>query len=299
MTGIRSTAFGLFVGGALINLSASAADLMIKPADPEPILLRPLEKDVYWSKEGGNVAVLAGRKGVVLFDTTRSGARANELQSRIAEITTKPLKAVIVSHIDEDHVGGLVSIPSSVQLIAQRATGALLDSPDVAAKESGTVKRRSRLDIDRHVSMQIGGERVEIYHWGPAHTAGDLVVWLPRQRIVFAADIFCMDQPRPYIKLELGGSSEGWVQTAQRILALHPRWVVVGHGEPQRPEFLKSYVERAIEERASVLRLAAEGKPRAEIEALVGEPQPSSIPLAAGAHEARFASVVLEEFSKQ
>ncbi|MEK7206858.1 MAG: MBL fold metallo-hydrolase [Pseudomonadota bacterium] len=41
---------------------------------------------------------------------------------------------------------------------------------------------------DKH-ELALGGTTAQLLHFGPAHTPGDMVVWLPRQKIVFAGDI--------------------------------------------------------------------------------------------------------------
>ena len=45
-------------------------------------------------------------------------------------------------------------------------------------------------------------------HWVPAHTSGDLIVYMPEQKILFTGDIIAVNRNRPLIHAEKGGSSE-------------------------------------------------------------------------------------------
>lgn len=68
--------------------------------------------------------------------------------------------------------------------------------------------------------LSIDGVKVELYHWAPTHTSGDLVVYLPIQEIVFTGDIIAMPLPDPLIHLQKNGSSEGWITTTKGIVGL-------------------------------------------------------------------------------
>ncbi len=75
------------------------------------------------------------------------------------------------------------------------------------------------------------GVKLEFFHWAPAHTAGDLVVSLPVQKIVFTGDIFAMDQFRALIHREQKGSSGGRIMCAKGVVALDANQFIVGHGD--------------------------------------------------------------------
>ena len=262
---------------------------------PRALKLRQLTPNVYWSSEGGNVGVVIGRDGVIVFDATGSPARAAELQTRIAEVTPKPIKAVILSHSDGDHVDGIGGFPAGVPVFATPATQREMRDLANAGQRGISADHLPNRIVAARQTLTLAGEPVQLLHWAPAHTAGDLIAWFPRLRVAFAADIFCMDQPRPYIKPELNGSSAGWVTTARAILALNPKWIVVGHGEPQTPANLRNFVAQSAAERIEIARLAREGKSLPDIEAEVHEPQPSTVPTPPNAHLAHFAKVVYGE----
>jgi glyoxylase-like metal-dependent hydrolase (beta-lactamase superfamily II) len=296
---LRATLLAAAVAATLSAASGPApAQPVIQPG-PQRLVLRQLAPNVYWSKEGGQAAVVVGPTGVIVFDVTVNPARARELQARIAEVTDKPIVAVILSHVDEDHVGGLSGFPADVPVYAHPRTRALIKADAEAGKGPIPADRVPGHAVGQTTTLTLGGEPVRIIANGPAHTDGDLVVYLPRERVVLAGDIFCMDQPRPYIKPELAGSAAGWVKTAALIVKLNPQWVVVGHGEPQKPGNLKAFIADAATERAAIVKAARAGKSMDEAEALAGEPQPSKVPLKPGQHLAQYGRAVYLEATGQ
>jgi len=96
--------------------------------------------------------------------------------------------------------------------------------------EAPTVTFETGLRID------LGGRVVELRHLGRGNTGGDVVAWLPAERILVAGDL--VDHPVPYA---FGGYPTEWSTTLDRLAALDPLLVVPGHGEVLRG---KGYIER-------------------------------------------------------
>ena len=105
--------------------------------------------------------------------------------------------------------------------------------------------------------LSIADERVpvEILHLGRANTAGDAVVWLPRQKIVASGDIVVW--PTPYGFFSYPGD---WVRTLGKLKALGYTTLIPGHGEPQTDT---AYIDRLIgtieDIRSQVAPLAKQG----------------------------------------
>jgi glyoxylase-like metal-dependent hydrolase (beta-lactamase superfamily II) len=115
-------------------------------------------------------------------------------------------------------------------------------------------------------------------HWAPAHTSGDLVVYLPNQKIVFTGDIIVAIRPDPIIHLEKNGSSEGLIETMKGILALDATNFVPGHGDPETRDEVQKRLAGIVQKRDEIKKLIAEGKTLPEIKKAVGDPEPSATP---------------------
>jgi glyoxylase-like metal-dependent hydrolase (beta-lactamase superfamily II) len=80
--------------------------------------------------------------------------------------------------------------------------------------------------IEERLELDLDGRPVEILHLGPAHTAGDVIVHLPRERVVFAGDVLF----RLCTPIGWEGTFAGWIAALERIEALAPEVIVPGHG---------------------------------------------------------------------
>ncbi len=152
-------------------------------------------------------------------------------------------------------------------------------------------------------TLKIDGVKLELYHWAPAHTSGDLVVYLPSEKIVFTGDIIATQMPDPLIHLEKNGSSEGWITTTKGIVALNADHFVPGHGDVQTKADIQKRLADAEAKRAKIKELVAQGKSLDEIRAAVGDPPPARGRGPGGGGRgpgfASFTQVVYEELTKK
>jgi len=151
-------------------------------------------------------------------------------------------------------------------------------------------------------SLKIEGVNFELYHWAPAHTSGDLVVYLPSEKIVFTGDIVAAQMPDPLIHLEKNGSSEGWIATAKGIVALDSDQFVPGHGDLQTKAMVQARLANAQAKRAKIAELVKQGKSLDEVRAAV-DPPPATPPAGGGGGRgggfASYTQVVYTELTKK
>jgi glyoxylase-like metal-dependent hydrolase (beta-lactamase superfamily II) len=95
------------------------------------------------------------------------------------------------------------------------------------------------LAFDRELDVDLGGREVRILHLGRGNTAGDAVVYLPRERILIAGDL--LDHPVPYLG---GGYPRELIATLEAMARLDFETLVPGHGKVLRG---KVYLEQVIE----------------------------------------------------
>ena len=75
-------------------------------------------------------------------------------------------------------------------------------------------------------TLRMGGRMIVITHPGAGHSAGDLMVWLPKERVLFAGDILIEDG----VTMVVDGSAPELLRSLARIDSLRPRMAVPGHG---------------------------------------------------------------------
>ena len=281
----------------IAGLAAPAAALGQMPT-AGPLTVHPVASKVYWAEgAGGNVGIIVGDKGVILVDATVSPEGGKRLLAEVAKLTPRPVTTVILTHGDMDHVGGLAAFPPGTDIIAQENTRKRLADNAAAGRGAVPVDRLPGHRVAAREAVTIDGVKLELLHWSPAHTDGDLVVYLPTQKVAFTGDIFAIDQPRALIHLEQRGTSQGWIQSAKAIAALDADRFVVGHGDVQTKAALRKRIDQSAAERAEIVKLVAKGDSLAEIQAKVGDPPPGPARTGGGPVFPPFSAVVYQELT--
>jgi glyoxylase-like metal-dependent hydrolase (beta-lactamase superfamily II) len=267
-----------------------------------PFVVHQLRPNVYWVEGGGgNSGVIIGDKSVIVIDAKTSAAGGKELLDDIAKITPKPVSTVILTHSDGDHVNGLAAFPASVKVIAQENNKKEQESALAAGGRGAPPADHlpSVLITKPKEALNIDGVNLELYHWAPAHTSGDLVIYLPVEKIVFTGDIIAMQLPDPLIHLEKNGSSAGWITTAKGIVALDSDQFVPGHGDLQPKASIQKRLTAAEEKRAAIEKLVARGKTLEEVKAAVDPPAAAPAPGGRGPGFPTYTQVVYQELTKK
>lgn len=190
-----------------------------------------------------NAAFVATRDGVVVIDALGSPALAEALLAEIDRVTQQPVRHVIVTHYHADHVYGLQAFAARGATIHAHAAGrAYLNSSTAALRLEASrrelapwVDADTRLVpadhwLDGDTVLEVGGERFEIRHAGPSHTPEDLVVFMPRQRVLFAGDLVFRGRI-PFV----GQADSGrWIAALEAVIAMRPEVLVPGHGPVAR-----------------------------------------------------------------
>ena len=99
--------------------------------------------------------------------------------------------------------------------------------------------------IDR-LTLHSGKRVIDIRYLGRGHTSGDIVVYLPNERIVVAGDLVMA--PVPYVGSPQSHPAD-WSKTLEKLLALDPATIIPGHGPVLRDQ---SYVKSLVKLFASI-----------------------------------------------
>jgi glyoxylase-like metal-dependent hydrolase (beta-lactamase superfamily II) len=259
-----------------LTVSAAAAIAQGTPTaqTPAPFVTHQLKPNVYWVEGGGgNSTVIVGASGVIVVDAKTTKAGGQQLLDEIAKITPKPVTTVLLTHSDGDHVNGLAAFPAGVKVIAQENNKKEQEAA-LAAGGNGAPPADhlpTQVVTKPKETVTIDGETLELYHWAPAHTSGDLVVYLPKYKIVSTGDIIATNNPYPRIHDEKHGSSEGWLTTAKGITSLDADTFIPGHGNIVTKADIQKRIADATARRDQVIALTKQGKSLDDIKAAVGD----------------------------
>jgi cyclase len=182
---------------------------------------------------GGNVAVQVGEDGVVVVDAG-SGGQADAVLAAIKRITPLPIRYVINTSADPDHVGGNEKLSQAGQtLFTGRTIGLPSDFAGTAASVLSTENVLTRMSAAQPAYataalptetffyprkyMFLNDEGIEVLHQPAAHTDGDAIVFFRRSDVIVAGDV--LDTTRfPVIDVAKGGSIDGEIAALNRLV---------------------------------------------------------------------------------
>jgi cyclase len=281
-----------FLALAAACLGALTASVIAQqPTAPPPITMKQLKPDVWagLGGAGGNSTIIIGKTGVIVVDAKQTEAGAKDLLAEIGKITPKPVTTVILTHSDGDHVNGLVAYPPNVKVIAHENNKKELQAALAAGGRGAPPPDRlpSQVVTKNKEKLTIDGVKLELYHWAPAHTSGDLMVYLPAQKIVSTGDIIVTNRAddNPNIHQEKNGSTAGWITNVKGMIGLNADTYVPGHAaELLTKADLQRKLTATMARRDKIAAMVKEGKSVAEIKAASPDaPAPGAAARGAGA----------------
>jgi glyoxylase-like metal-dependent hydrolase (beta-lactamase superfamily II) len=156
----------------------------------------------YTAEGDPNSGIIVGDDGVLVVDAQPTPAMAGELIARVAKVTDKPIKYVLLTHYHASRTMG-ASAYKEAAILASDTTRGLLAERGKADIES-EIARFPRLfgaaetipgltwptlTFPDELSVWLGRREVRIMHIGRGHTAGDVIAVVPDAGVVFAGDL--------------------------------------------------------------------------------------------------------------
>src|SRR5687768_13111470 len=249
---------------------------------------------------GGNIVVQTGPDGVILVDSG-STAMADEVLATIRRLTPLPIRYIINTSMDLDHVGGndklaragLSILPGAVaagaglndDLVSNSGRASVLAHENVQTRMTAatgpqavpTALWPTKTFAYRMYSMYLNGEGIQVIHMPAAHTDGDTIVFFRRGDVIATGDI--VDTTRwPFIDTKRGGTVQGELDALNRLMDLsihnlplqwHPdrTFLVPGHGFVYDKLDLLEYRDAVTVVRDRVLDLIDQGRSLAQVKA--------------------------------
>ncbi len=215
----------------------------------EPVTLEKIEENIYEIKggRGSNGGLFIGEDGVLVIDAKMDKQSVDQTLEAIKNLTDKPVRFLVNTHSDGDHVNGNRYFPETVTIIAHENCRNEFFLPARDGSPSNWLSPDllpwiPRVTFNDRLDLYLGRDRVELWYFGKGHTSGDLVVFFPEQKVAFIGDQIFLNRV-PLIHLHKGGNSHSNVRYLEKMLEnLDAEKFASGHSEVVDREVIGSYI---------------------------------------------------------
>lgn len=187
-----------------------------------------------------NSGVIVGDDSVMIVEAQATPRLANKVIAKVREITDKPISHVVLTHYHAVRVLGASAFGADQVIMSDKARAMVVERGQEDWESE--FQRFPRLfeghesipgltwpttTFSHSMTVYLGSRRIEITQIGRAHTAGDSIIWVPDERVMFTGDIveyhsacYCGD-----------GHFADWGGTLDAVKAYDPHSIGPGRGD--------------------------------------------------------------------
>jgi cyclase len=285
----------------MLALASGSTRAVAQQAEGDGLTLVQLRPNFYViAGAGGNIVMQVGPEGVILVDSGTT-ENADKVLATIRRVTDLPIRYIINTSMDADHVGGndklaragLSILPGAVvagaglndDLVSNYGRASVLAHENVLARMTAATGPQAlpfalfptKTFAYRQYAMYLNGEGIQVIHMPSSLTDGNTVVFFRRGDVIATGDI--IDTTRwPFIDIKRGGTVQGEIDALNRlmdmsILNVPLQWqadrtfLVPGHGFVYDKLDLLEYRDAVTVVRDRVQDLINDGKTLAQVKA--------------------------------
>ncbi len=192
------------------------------------------------SGHNNNLSFVITDAGVVVVNAGDNYLLAKSLHDEIRKITDQPVRYVVLENGQGHAMLGMTywqdqGVPVIAHVDAareiERNGPALLARLQQRSRDKAFRTRLGTPDkvfTDR-IDLDLGGETIEVLYLGPAHSPGDIVVWVPDRKVLISGDVAFHERMLPIFE---DTDTAGWIETWDRMVELGAEIIIPGHGGP-------------------------------------------------------------------
>jgi len=192
-----------------------------------------------------NSGIILTQEGVVVIDTGQNPIESRAIMDTVKKLTSMPVRLVIDTEPHADHTTGHYVFSPPAVVVAAAGAGESMrgadrnapdrierlgaTSPEMKAALEGYRFIAPHIEYHDRMTINLGGRNIEIMYLKGVHSEADSAVWLPKERVVFSASAFVVNQVnilRPFVTIP------DILAAGKMMKALNPEYVVPGHGTP-------------------------------------------------------------------
>lgn len=240
--------------------------------EAKPVELKQISERLYeiLGGSGAQGGMYIGDNEVLVIDAKMDENSVDAVIAEIAKITDKPIKYLVNTHSDGDHVWGNQFFPQTVTFVAHEncrkeffhknrdGNESEWNKPELAAFVP-SITFRDRMNI------YFGTKIIELWYFGVGHTTGDIVVYFPEEKTAFIGDQIFLTRPQ-LIHSYKGGNSFEHVKTLTKILeTLDAEKFCSGHSEIADRETIKKHIDQMKKRQEKIKSLFEKNMPLEDV----------------------------------
>ena len=230
-----------FISVVVAYLTVFASSAWAQDLGPH---FRKIKEGIYVQsarEANSNSIIILTEEGVVLIDTGQTPIDSREVMEAVRKLTPLPVRLLINTEVHPDHTtGNFVFSPPALVINHAGASEAMRKAYDperagALAKQSAEMRdavqgyRLVTPHIEYHdkATLRVGERTFELLHLKNVHSEADTAVWLPTERVLFAASVAIpnsINNIRPFVAIP------DMLAAIKMMKSLNPEIVVPGHG---------------------------------------------------------------------
>jgi glyoxylase-like metal-dependent hydrolase (beta-lactamase superfamily II) len=198
---------------------------------------RPSAENKGWNS---NSHFVVTNKGVLVFDTGSSQLIGKGIIKAIKSVTKQPILWVVNSHSHADHwLGNAAFVDIGAEVISTKASMESMKKDGQGVVDAFSRMTEGATDkthiayptqfLSKKETRTLGGVEFEFFYSNDGHSLGDVLMWLPKQRIIFGGDVLNSDW-MPI--MTPNGNVPNLITSLNKVEKLNPAIVLPGHGKP-------------------------------------------------------------------
>lgn len=208
------------------------------------------------SGHNNNLSFIVTGDGVIVVNAGAAWSLAEALHDEIRKVTDQPVK-LVVNENGQGHamLGNGYWAAQGVPILAHEDAAAAFAEDGFRSldamkdynreKAENTVLQGPTETFSDMRSIEMGDMRIEVRYLGPAHSPGDIVVWLPEQRLVISGDMAFHERLLPIFP---DTNTRDWLDTWDTAFEpLGALYVIPGHGHPTNMDQVRRYTKGYLE----------------------------------------------------
>jgi cyclase len=239
------------------------------------------------SRAAYNSGVIVTSEGVVVLDALESEAIARAQREAIANVIKQPVRVLVSSPHHAPYSTGNIAYQDVWRIGHDNYRTdllALMERTKIPPEE-----QRARLPhqtfTDR-LTLHLGGKEIQVLYFGPAHTRGDSIIFVPQDRIAYLSEVFFANQFPTFGE----GTATGWLRVLEAVEKLDADIFVAAHGPiPDDPratrQEIRQFRQIFTDGRDAVQQAIARGATEDQVAAEVTLSQYDKLPTLKGQRE--------------